>query len=402
MIAEIIAWAGGALGLISAVVTLVTAHVMCRRVPALVEPVTARAVMIVPATGDLPRLAAFHDALLAQRCRPARIVFAVESVDDPAYARLLALVASSPFSIDVVVAGEATASSQKCRNQASALRLFGQSEPYVVLADIDILPPPDWLGHLLRPLTRDVADVVTGYRWTMPADARPATVLGTWIDRSVAGLPKPNDGWLAWGGSIALRRDAVERLGLPDLFEREISDDLSLAKAARRAGARVIFRRSVLLPTPVAHSFASLIAFGQRQYQMFLFYQWPLWLAAAVTVVANLFGSVALLWLAFHSPAGLAAYALSLIMIAAADQRRRSMARRAGIAPVGGVVEVILRFMPLLLPVIHLLHLAAIVLSLDRRKVVWGHCVYRMRGGRVTGIERRRWSSIVSSDARGD
>jgi cellulose synthase/poly-beta-1,6-N-acetylglucosamine synthase-like glycosyltransferase len=402
VIVEIIAWAGGALGLVSALVTLVTAHVMCRRVPALVEQVDARAVLIVPATGDLPRLTAFHDALLAQRCPPARIVFAVESVDDPAYARLLALAASSPFAIEVVVAGEATASSQKCHNQAAALRRLGQSEPHVVLADIDILPTPDWLGHLLRPLTRDVADVVTGYRWTMPADARAATVLGTWIDRSVAGLPKPNDGWLAWGGSIALRRETVERLGLPDLFDHEVSDDLSLARAARRAGARVIFRRSVLLPTPVAHSFASLIGFGQRQYQMFLFYQRPLWLAAAVTVVANLLGSAALLWLAFHSPAGLAAYTLAVIIIAIADQRRRSMARRAGIPPAGGSVEVILRFMPLILPVIHLLHLVAIVLSLDRRKVTWGHCVYRMRGGRVTGIERRRWSSIVSSDNRGD
>ncbi|MFZ2869736.1 glycosyltransferase, partial [Zavarzinia sp.] len=327
-------------------------------------------------------------ALSAQSCRPRAVVFTVESVDDPAHGRIAALAA--PLPVSVVVAGETVAGSQKCRNLAAALRLHGEDAPFIVLADADIEPPRDWLAHLLRPLARGAADIVTGYRWPVPGDAGLATILGTWADRAVAGLPKPNRGWLTWGGSLALKRDVVRTLDLPALFEREISDDLALAGAARRAGLKIIFRGAVLVPTPFRHSLASLLGFGRRQYQMFLLYQPWLWAWAGLTLALNLFGSVSLWLLALRGGWGLVAFGLGAGIVALADGQRRRLARRAGIASTGQrMAERASRLLPLVLPLVHGVNLLAFLLSLDRRRVVWGHCTYRLRAGRVVAIERR-------------
>ncbi len=380
--------AGGAIGIAGAATALWSADLMRRRVPALAEAVVADAVVIIPATGPLPRLERLVAALAAQSCPPRGLIFTVESVDDPAHGRIAALAA--PFPLALVVAGEAVSGSQKCRNLAAALRLHGEDSPFIVLADADIEPPRDWLAHLLRPLARGAADIVTGYRWPVPEDAGLATILGTWADRAVAGLPKPNRGWLTWGGSIALTRDAIRSLDLPALFEREISDDLALAGAARRAGLKIIFRGAVLVPTPVRHSFASLLGFGRRQYQMFLLYQPWLWAWAGATLALNLFGSVSLWLLALRGGWGLAAFALAAGLVALADRQRRRLALKAGIAPTGQErAERALRLLPLALPLVHGVNLLAFLLGMDRRRVIWGHCTYRLRRGRVVAIERR-------------
>ncbi|MCF4164204.1 glycosyltransferase [Zavarzinia compransoris] len=391
-------WLGAAWALGAGLVTLWSANLMRRRVPPLAEVPAADVLVIIPATGPLPRLEALVAALDGQRPRPARVVFSVESEADPAHARIAGLIAARPASavpLSLVVAGEAETSSQKCRNQAAALRAHGDA-PFIVFADADILPPPDWLAHLLRPLARNAADIVTGYRWPLPLDHRAGTVFGAWIDRAVAGLPKPNRGWLTWGGSIALSAKVVERLDLAEMFERTLSDDLALAGAARAAGLRIIFRGAVLVPTPFHHSLASLLGFGRRQYQMFRIYQPWLWAWAGATVALNFVGSLALVALALGGGAGLAAWAAGATLALLADRERRILARRAGIEARGvPAAEGLLRLMPLVLPLVHGLHLAAVVLSVERGRVVWGHCTYRMTGRRVTSIERQPWSSKV-------
>ncbi|PWR25033.1 glycosyltransferase [Zavarzinia aquatilis] len=380
--------AGGGIGLAGALTALWCADLMRRRVPPLTETVAAEVLVIIPATGPLPRLERLIAALAGQSCPPGAVVFTVESALDPAHDRIAAL--DAPFPLHLVVAGDAVAGSQKCRNLAAALARYGDESPFIVLADADIEPPRDWLAHLLRPLTRGAADIVTGYRWPVPGDAALGTLCGTWADRAVAGLPKPNRGWLTWGGSIALKRDAVRELDLAALFEGEVSDDLALARAARRLGLKIIFRGAVLVPTPFRHSLGSLLAFGRRQYQMFLLYQPALWLWAGATLALNVFGAVSLWLLALRGGWGAVLFFGAAGMVALADEMRRRLARRAGIAGAGrGRAEALLRLMPLVLPLVHGVHLLAFVLSMDRRRVHWGHCTYRLKHGRVIAIERR-------------
>ncbi len=148
------------------------------------------------------------------------------------------------------MAGEAFGGGQKSRNLAQALDHPLARHGHLVLADVDIAPMSDWLANLTRPLEVDFADIVTGYRWPIPGDRRPATLLGSCIDLGIESLPTPG-GSLVWGGSVALTAATALRIDLAGHLRREISDDLTLAKLAHASGLRVLFRGSVLLGTPL-------------------------------------------------------------------------------------------------------------------------------------------------------
>ena len=360
-----------------------------RRVPPPAQPgAAAHPTVVFPATGPLPGLERLRDALASQSVAPAAVIFAVEQPSDPAFARIGAVFAGFPAPVEVLVAGEAGGGGQKSRNLAQALDHPLARQGHLVLADADIAPTSDWLANLIRPLEVDFADIVTGYRWPIPGDGRPATLIGTWIDRGIASLPKPV-GNLVWGGSVALTAATAARIGLADHLRREISDDLMLAKLARAKGLRVLFRGSVLLATPFAHDGRSLFEWGKRQYQMTRLYAPGIWASAAGITTVNLAGSVAMLALAARSPAWLAGYGALVLLALASDRERRGQARAAGIEVVATDQERALRGLALGLPLIHLVHLAAIAASLDGRTIRWGHCVYRMQGRRVVGIDRK-------------
>jgi len=350
--------------------------------------VTIRPTVIFPATGPLPDLERLREALASQSLAPAAVIFAVEGRSDPAFARIGEVFAGFPTPVEIVRAGEADGGGQKSRNLAQALDHPLARQGHLVLADVDISPTSDWLANLMRPLEVDFADIVTGYRWPIPGDRRLATLVGTWIDRGIAALPKPS-GSLVWGGSVALSAATAAKIGLADHLRREISDDLTLAKLAHAQGLRVLFRGSVLLATPFAHDFRSLWTWGKRQHQMTRLYAPGVWAAAAAITAVNLVGSVAMLALALRSPVWLAGYGALVLLALASDRERRGQARAAGIEVAATPQERALRGLALALPLIHLVHLAAILGALDTRTIQWGHWVYRMRGRRVVGIERR-------------
>ena len=348
----------------------------------------ARPTVIIPVTGPLPGLEQLRDALASQTLRPAAVIFAVESQSDPAFARIGQVFAGFPTPVEILVAGEAVGGGQKSRNLAEALGHPLSRQGLLVLADVDIAPTSDWLANLIRPLEVDFADIVTGYRWPIPGDGRLATLVGTWIDRGIAALPKPS-GSLVWGGSIALTAATAARIDLAGRLRREISDDLMLAKLARGKGLRVLFRGSVLLATPFGHDWRSLLEWGKRQYQMMRLYAPGIWALAAAITSVNLAGSVAMLALAVTSPAWLAGYAVLGLLALASEREHRRQARAAGIEVESTAQERALRWLALGLPLIHLVHLAAIIAALDGRTIRWGHWVYRMRGRRVVRIDRK-------------
>lgn len=360
-----------------------------RRVPPPPTPgtVTLRPTVVFAATGPLPDLEGLRDALSAQSVQPSAVLFAVESRSDPAFRRVAAVFTGFSSPVQLVVAGEATTCGQKSRNLAHALSHPLARNGPLVLADVDIAPTPAWLANLMRPLEVGFADIITGYRWPIPEDGRLATLVGSWIDRGVAALPKPS-GSVIWGGSVALSAATANRIGLAGHLLHEVSDDLMLAELARAQGLRVLFRGSVLLPTPFAHDWRSLLGWGKRQYQMTRLYAPGIWALAAAITAVNLAGSVATLGLAMMSPGWLAGYAALVLLALGTDRERRGQARAAGIAIEAGPQEAALRWLALGLPLIHLAHLAAITAALDGRTIRWAHCVYRMRGRRVVGIDR--------------
>ncbi|TXL75661.1 glycosyltransferase [Vineibacter terrae] len=390
---EYVVTIAGAASLLCGVLTFVAALDQRRRVGRPREQCAVPVTVIIPVTGAAPSLDDLYRRLRHQTCPPTRLLLAVESESDPAYRRAIGLAGASAFPIDVVVAGLACHGTQKCHNLAVALRREDLLEEYVVLADADIAPEPTWLSDLLIRVQRRTADIVTGYRWPMPTAVNLPTMLYAWLDRAVATLPKWDFLGLCWGGSLAARRDTLRAMAAADVLGHAVTDDLALADAARAQSMRVTFRSTVLLPTPAAHTWESLLAFGIRQYQFVRLYRPSAWWLAVVIVAVNLLCSDALVVLAFSSgAAALLLLANGLVMLLICLVRFDISMRCAATAP-GPRHEWLFLLMPFAGVLLHNLHAFVLLRSWSCRQVVWGRWTYRLEGLQVVGIRRSGWGA---------
>ena len=348
--------------------------------------------LLIPVTGgslDLDRLARF---ISAQWLTPRLTVFIVESVDDPAYARLSQALAQLPAGTEIFIAGLATAAAQKSHNLARALKHYDDGSTIVVLADGDIAPQPHWLADVAQPLVRGTAWMVTGYRWALPMDCRPGSLIGAWAERAIASLPKPPWYILAWGGSIGLAPGAAGRIGAAAVLDEAMSDDISLAHAAQRHGIEVLYRKRLLVPTPFSHSIASLVGFAARQYQLLRLHQTAIWWNALFAVSGLLALKSWLWWQAFTSAFWLKVLIAYLVATYATYGVRMLRAQRLGCWTVSCPrAEALMLLVPLFGPLVDAVHLSAILKGWNVERIDWSHCSYDLDKGKVVRIERRPW-----------
>lgn len=257
---------------------------------------STRVALVLPATGRLPGLEDLLAGLAAQSLQPSRLIIAVESRDDPAYARVASLAEHYPrLNIELVVAGLSPVRSQKCTNLLAALANLATDDAHVVFLDADIRPQPWWLAALVAPLAAGRADIVNGYRWPTPANLSIGTALVAGIDRAIAVLPRLSRARPIWGGSLAVARDALERLEMATTIGRTLTEDLPIGDRAAEAGLRVLTRRAIRPLTPLGGSLRELWCFGRRQYQLIRLYRPGLWRFAAFAVTTDLVARFVLL-----------------------------------------------------------------------------------------------------------
>lgn len=242
------------------------------------------AVLIIPVRGVPPHLGPMWRGISAQSYRSFRVVFAVESAADPAYPALQALEGGPPKTI--VIAGPTIKRGQKVHNILAALATLKDSETAVVFADADIVPHHDWHAQLVKWLDGSKCDVVSGYRWMVPSDNGWATAFVCVINSSMATAPRVRPFAVVWGGSMAVRRDAIAALELEKCWDRAVSDDLTLACAVRARGGRIHCPRDALVLSPVSYNWREAIAFGRRQYLFTrILTPWRWALTAAITTL---------------------------------------------------------------------------------------------------------------------
>lgn len=353
----------------------------------------ATVTLVIPVTGrgvDLRRLCR---ALAAQTLKPSTLAFVVESLRDPAHARLLEAGEASGLAFRVVVAGPAAHASQKCHNLSAALAELDDGVAIVVLADADIVPQAGWLADLVRPVATGRAACVTGYRWALPVDTRAGTLLAAWTDRAIASMPKFRWQVMAWAGSFAFAPGLLKRLDAARILAHAVSDDMTLAAAAAAGGSPALYRLRVLVPSPVSHSVGSFLGFATRQYQMLMLHQPRVW-ATALATVGSLFAIRSGLWIAAAiSPFWLRVLAAFLAANWIAYGLRLWRARYLGCWPIRSrAAEWLLPLVALFGPLVDAVHLFAILRGARTRRIDWSHLSYTLERGRVTAIERRDWT----------
>jgi len=240
------------------------------------------AAVILPIKGVDAETAANLEALLAQDYPKFRLLFAVESAEDPVVGLLAHLAedagvgrAGKRIEIRTVIAGLASTRGQKIHNQLAAVGQTTAADEVLVFMDADARPAAQWLRELIKPLvengTSGDVGATTGFRFYVPSHARKsvADAMVSVINAGVAALLGP--GWrnMAWGGSMALRRADFFAFGIDEAWQHALSDDYVLSYCVKtKAKRRIQFVQGCLVESAADFTWGAFWEFAARQYRI--------------------------------------------------------------------------------------------------------------------------------------
>jgi Glycosyltransferase like family 2 len=138
-----------------------------------------------------------------------------------------------------------TACSLKCSAVVQAVSELDESFEVIALLDADTIPHPTWLRELVAPLEDPNVGAVTGNRWYMPEDPNFGSLVRyVWNAAAVILMY-----WLkiAWGGTLAVKRSAIERADLPAKWRNAFCEDTMLFRMLRKQGLRQVFVPSLMM-----------------------------------------------------------------------------------------------------------------------------------------------------------
>jgi len=197
--------------------------------------------------------------------------FVVADKSDPAYAGLCTLKerlseSSKAIDVEILVAGQTQTCSQKIHNLLYCYNRISDDVEVLAFADSDACVRSDWLSHIVHPLRRSRYGAASGYRWFVPERNNLATLALSAVNAKIAQLLGNTRYNHAWGGSMAIRVDVFRRLGLDRIWQKTLSDDLSLSGAVKKAGMKVAFVPRCLVASYESTTWTRLFEFGRRQF----------------------------------------------------------------------------------------------------------------------------------------
>jgi ceramide glucosyltransferase len=364
-----------------------------RRAFVQVEPPSSgpRAAVLIAVKGVSHSTQPFLDALRAQRYDNFRLIFALESSTDDAFALVTQLQRelNGHPPVEVVVAGTSSNRAQKVHNLLAALGCLRVDDQIVVFADADIVPMETWLSQLIRPVASGETAASCGYRWQLPIERNWPSLIVAAADMSIATAARSRMWNLCWGGSVALDRKALDQLDLHRAWDRAASDDLTLTRALRRRSLRIYVPPFVLVASPVSHTWASLLRFMHRQYLLIRVYAPRHWLLAAWTLCIPALGAAIAAGLLLQGHWWVLAFlASSAALLQLRLLIRRSIAGMVLSPPDRAIAAATVKFASWSWPLIHLVHVAAFLSSSLGRRFSWAGVRYRLTGWDVQVRDR--------------
>jgi cellulose synthase/poly-beta-1,6-N-acetylglucosamine synthase-like glycosyltransferase len=291
--------------------------------------------LIVPCKGLDAHFDTNIRSLFAQNYNDYRLLFVVAETSDPAYDRLRCIAdelraSSRALDIQILVAGSSTSCSQKIHNLLYAYDHIGEDTQVLAFADSDICVPGHWLERLVWPLRRPKCGAATGYRWFVPNRNNLASLVLSAVNSAIAQSLGNSRFNLAWGGSMAMHVQEFRRLGLPQLWQHTLSDDLSLSRAVKKARMKVTFVPGCLVPSYESMTWPQLYEFCRRQFLITRVYAPATWRLGLLISLGSVVGLCATTGMAIHAAATGVANAPLLIALAVlfyAGQLTRALLR---------------------------------------------------------------------------
>ncbi|MDR0337795.1 MAG: glycosyltransferase family 2 protein [Planctomycetaceae bacterium] len=133
----------------------------------------------------------------------------------------------------------------KCNSLYHAVVSLDPSYEVVVILDADTNPHPNWLRQLVEPLSDPQFAASTGQRWYIPDTPNAGSLVRyLWNAAAVVQLYLYR---IAWGGSLALRRDLFTQGNLLESWKTAFTDDAAIAESVKRVGSKTAFVPSLFM-----------------------------------------------------------------------------------------------------------------------------------------------------------
>ena len=260
-----------------------------------------KASVVAPVKGIDPDFAATLRGLFAQRYgAPYELLFVVESERDAAYEAIRAAHRQmteagtcAAARVEVIAAGRCVDRGQKVHNQTEALKRAATDSEIFAFVDSDGRPSADWLANLVEPLANPDVGVATGFRWYVPIRGGfPSAMASLWNAMAVTLIGGSRKAF-AWGGAMAITRDAFTRAAVLDHWRGSVSDDGGISMAVKKAGLGIAFVPKCLVPSLHDFTWPSLWEFVVRQYVVLRVYTPHLHRLAVLSMALSVTGFVA-------------------------------------------------------------------------------------------------------------
>lgn len=221
------------------------AALLCRGRPRGAEPGSTDTPVTVlkPLCGLEPNLEDNLASFCSQTHPRYQLIFGVRDPLDPAIAVVEHLSRRFPMrDIQLVIDPRVHGSNLKVSN---LINMAGSARyPRLVLADSDILVPPDYLERVTAPLQDPGVGIVTClYHGRAAGGFWPrlgALFIDTWFAPSVRVAASLGSSAFGFGATIALRADTLRAIGGFEAVKDRLADDFWLGELTRRLGLRTV------------------------------------------------------------------------------------------------------------------------------------------------------------------
>ncbi len=218
-------------------------------------------------------------ALIEQDHPEYEVIFVVDDPNDPAVTVINNIISAAAIQTKLVVAPKAAGSGQKVENLREAVLHADERSQVFVFVDSDTRPLKTWLRDLIAPLENDNVGAATGYRWFISETPTFASEMRSVWNASIASAMGPNTASnFCWGGSMAIRRDVFERIGMRDRWLGTLSDDFAMTRALNDAKLPIVFVPQALTASVENCTWREMLEFTTRQMKITRVYAQPLWL----------------------------------------------------------------------------------------------------------------------------
>jgi Glycosyltransferase like family 2 len=199
--------------------------------------------VLLPLRGADPSLEACLKGLLAQDYPAYRVHILIDSDEDPAQAVIARILADGgPGAASVHVETRrilGTDCSAKVSAQRQVLTTLDDKVAVIAFLDADCVPSVNWLREMTTPFSDTRVGAATGFRWSAPRDEGWGS-LARYVFHGLI-LPQHFLYRIPWGGSLAIRRSAVDTAGLLEHWTHCLCEDTSAYGPLRKAGLRLAF-----------------------------------------------------------------------------------------------------------------------------------------------------------------